>query len=782
MLYICVALFPAFIVPFSLHPLGDSKQLLLTVTVFLGLFFWLLHTMNKGSVEIVKSKALVFLGLFTGWTLIGALFSGTVLTSVFGASTEGVFSVVNIILFVLLTVLVVIAGSKVGVLRGFTRALVVSFALLVLLLVVQLTNLVFDIDVLSSVSTLLPFATVNALAVYLAAGVVFLMGLVVFTKERNTLKVTAAVLGTLLFVIVLLLGYKTVLLVIALSLVLLTSLKIMREGSLALSETGVLSIAFALVVLFYIAPIPFIDNALNIPNEIRPSFLATRTIGQEMIVDSWWRGVLGSGPATFAYTYQTYKDPALNYTDFWQANFTQGFSFMSTLPINVGLVGLVFFGGFLVVVGIEGFRTLHVLRKEKNEFFSYAAAFYALWSYITVFSFIYPFDYGLMFLWLASSALVLSTRFQRKKGEVFTLTFSKYPERAFTTSFALFGVMLVLVFGVYFLVGRYAASIQFARAASVVESDTEYAISSIQSGLKLFSMTGEGYRLLAQVHAREANDALVHMGEGANDAYRIRFLEALNNTRAAAEIASRKNSRDASNYVLLGEFYESLIPYGEGNEDFAFESYNRARELEPANPVTLFTLGRSSLMLAQKRENQRVAAEQQGQEGVAQLDAQIAEAYNKAEEYLTESIKLKNDFLDAHVLLVQVYAASGKMVDAIDQTRGLLTAFPQDVGFAFQLGYLYFANDQLGEAEQVLKSVVQVYEDHSNALYVLGLVYERQGDTQKAIRQFEGVIKNNPDNTEVRGKLQQLRQSLIPVVEEEVEIVEEDAEIGAEEE
>jgi|GEM_PF-3799706 len=757
-LYAFLLLFPILVLPFSLHPLSDTKQMVLAVTVFLALFFLLLFSMHEGKVAIPKSKALAFFCLFVCWMLVSALVSGAPVASVFGTTTENVFSLVNMFLFGLLLVLLVIAGITEKFISRAMWVFIASFLLLALYTALHIAVFLWQLPLPQVLIPLLPFATTNALAIYLGSGVTVMLGMLIFGGIKRIAKVCLGILCFILLLLVLLLSYKVILPVVAFVVVLFASFKIMRQGSLALQETVLLSMIFAILILGFIAPLPYFDQALDIANEVRPSFLATRTIGQNMIVDSWWKGLTGSGPALFAFTYQTYKDPTLNYTDFWRANFLQGFSFMSTMPISAGLIGFALFGGFLVGVGVEGFRALYALRKEKDEIFTSAVSVYGLWLYLTLFACIYPFDYGLLAMWFASAALVLAVRLRLDKKDAHTLTFSKYPEKAFTTSFALFAAMLFLVFGMYTLLGRYAASIQFARAAAVLESDTDLALSRIESGIKLFGLTGEGYRLLAQGYTREASQALQKMGQGQNDAYRMRFTQALNNTRAAGETATSKNTLDAQNYLLMGEFYESLIPYGEGNEDFAFAAYARASYLEPANPVVHYEAGRAYLALAQKLTALRAQLETQQQNMTTEQLRVLEDAYANAETEVRKALELKNDYLDAHVLLVQIYASGGKMQQAIEQTKGLVVAFPQDTDFAFQLGHLYYANNNYTDAENILKEIVRVFPDHANAHYVLGLIYEQQNKIADAIKEFSTVAEHNQDNADVAERLQKLRQ------------------------
>jgi tetratricopeptide (TPR) repeat protein len=75
-----------------------------------------------------------------------------------------------------------------------------------------------------------------------------------------------------------------------------------------------------------------------------------------------------------------------------------------------------------------------------------------------------------------------------------------------------------------------------------------------------------------------------------------------------------------------------------------------------------------------------------------------------------------------------------------------------DVGALFQLGFLYYKNNQFDFAKQVFERVVQLSPNYSNARYFLGLIYDRENlkDKSKAIEQFLKIAELNPDNNEIK--------------------------------
>ena len=83
-------------------------------------------------------------------------------------------------------------------------------------------------------------------------------------------------------------------------------------------------------------------------------------------------------------------------------------------------------------------------------------------------------------------------------------------------------------------------------------------------------------------------------------------------------------------------------------------------------------------------------------------------------------------------------------------------AAPFDIGVAFQLGLLYYQGNDIDKSQIEFERAIALNSNYSNARYFLGLIYDRKGDKQKAIQQFQQIEGLNPDNQEVKHVLQNL--------------------------
>jgi tetratricopeptide (TPR) repeat protein len=114
--------------------------------------------------------------------------------------------------------------------------------------------------------------------------------------------------------------------------------------------------------------------------------------------------------------------------------------------------------------------------------------------------------------------------------------------------------------------------------------------------------------------------------------------------------------------------------------------------------------------------------------------------------------------------LAAVYDREGKVPEAIKQFEKLQTTNPRDPSILFQLGLLYYRNNQKDNAFQAWQQAVVLFPNYSNARWYLSLAYEEKGDLASALNQVEEIAKLNPDNEQVQQRLTQLKagQRTIP--------------------
>lgn len=88
---------------------------------------------------------------------------------------------------------------------------------------------------------------------------------------------------------------------------------------------------------------------------------------------------------------------------------------------------------------------------------------------------------------------------------------------------------------------------------------------------------------------------------------------------------------------------------------------------------------------------------------------------------------------------------------------------PGNSAIYFELGSLKYSNGDYASAAQVFTLALKATPKYANAQYYLGLSLAQLGRLEEAREQFEALAVSNPDSTEVRAMLQELRVGKNPL-------------------
>ena len=103
---------------------------------------------------------------------------------------------------------------------------------------------------------------------------------------------------------------------------------------------------------------------------------------------------------------------------------------------------------------------------------------------------------------------------------------------------------------------------------------------------------------------------------------------------------------------------------------------------------------------------------------------------------------LKNDSNNIELLqnIAAIYHALRKNVKAIEVYDKIVNLRPRDHEMKAFLGYLYYENEELEEAEKHLNESLNLNPMEPFVLFLLGNIYSRRGDVVKAIDNYEFAI------------------------------------------
>lgn len=235
--------------------------------------------------------------------------------------------------------------------------------------------------------------------------------------------------------------------------------------------------------------------------------------------------------------------------------------------------------------------------------------------------------------------------------------------------------------------------------------------------LAIFVLSSLSRLYLADYHLRRGNISQALRYNERDPYYNLALAEQSLNT--AAQAARENNATDATlalgqavnqskvaldlspNDVAVCEgralIFEQARGVVAGANEWIIDIYNQCLKLEPNNPFFMQQLG------------------------IAEI---IAENEEAGIEHLKKSVELR----------------------------------PRMITAQYELGRIYFNQDKLELAEKHLVNALVVNRDFANALFMLGLVYEKQDRNTEALQLYRRVLELDPNAEGVRARVEELTE------------------------
>jgi tetratricopeptide (TPR) repeat protein len=298
-----------------------------------------------------------------------------------------------------------------------------------------------------------------------------------------------------------------------------------------------------------------------------------------------------------------------------------------------------------------------------------------------------------------------------------------------------------LCFLLYVASARYVAAIAFSRgfAASQSTEGIERALSLFKRAVSLDSRNDSYLQGIASAYLAHANTIAEQSGGKPSSEIQKDISTSLTSAVSSAERSTQVNPLNVENWVGLGQVYATVAPFNEGAATSIAPAYATAQALDPANPAILLYAG-----------NAHRAAGDRGQSGADAEYAAALAAYEAA-------IRLKPDYASAYFAIIGMFDAAKKEADAVARADRLLSVTPNDAEIALQVGIIHYQKGRIGKARAAFEAAVRIIPDYANALYFLGVAYDREGNRSLALEQFERVLALNPDSVEVQAAIANVR-------------------------
>jgi tetratricopeptide (TPR) repeat protein len=114
---------------------------------------------------------------------------------------------------------------------------------------------------------------------------------------------------------------------------------------------------------------------------------------------------------------------------------------------------------------------------------------------------------------------------------------------------------------------------------------------------------------------------------------------------------------------------------------------------------------------------------------------------SKAIPKVEKAIELNPGLLEARLLAGELYVEEGKFAEARQHLEIVLAANPRSNEAKVGLASVMIAEGDLDGAEAELKKAITLNPDPTFALYRLGQVYEKKGQTQKAMETYRNALE-----------------------------------------
>jgi len=740
-LYLIVFLVPIFFLPYSASPLELNKNFLFGILVIIASITYLAKVIIKKEGSFFRTFFDLFFIILLIIYIISTILSVNSSASLWGIDGNYSGCLVSLILFILFFYLLINNANLIREIVKFLIIFLISSVILLIFNFLQLKGIyILPLDFTKTQTFNALINSTEIFSIFLAFSGLFLFGLLIFVKNIwQRLGLLAFFLLNLLILFVLDKNVGWIILAVGIFIFLILITLKSRELP---SSWVILPTVFLTVVIIFI----FINTAsltrLELPNDAVLDQKTSWTIVQKSITKSpFW----GAGPVNYSYNFEKYRTLAFNNSDFWNWRFIKASDEWSQLFPTVGVVATIIFFIISILYLINSISAILRAKKPDFEWFLTSLLFSA-WVMIFLASFFISFNFAMsfMFWFLMALGLKIGNRRWIKKAN-FSLKNST--SSTFITTILFFILVLGGAIYLFFMTKIWLADLYYQKADQAITKTDD--ISKVKNYLKkaieLYPQKNIYYFTLAQGLVTEVQlEALAE----SPDLNKIQNLTDESVQQAQKGVEVDKNSPIV--YENQAKIYENLYPNLPDGLTLAIQSYEKAMELEPSNPMVYFSLGQARLLAGQIVLASQNITDEQKQNALKEVDKAI-DAFKKAKEW-------KANFVDADYYLALAFDLKGEKEKAITTMESLKKEYPDNLSVLYALGTMHLNNRQFMEAISEFDSIISLQPNHANAHWQLGTVYENLDQKDKAIAEFEIVQNLNPDSDIVRQKLEELKK------------------------
>lgn len=726
-----VALFfglPLFFTGLTFQGISFEKQIYFYFWLLVGIVAWTSKSVVVGEMRIRRTPLDIPIGLFWLFYVLAAFFSVDRWHSFwgfFGDPSRGVISVTALVLVYYF------------LLSHFTPKrfylMFWSFVLSGFLVIVWTLLVTMEIRFLPTVweryAPMSLIGTISTLGVFLGfLAPLFLTALFMLWKSDSLKKISRLVLTVLIFMglvadlFLLLALYPFVVWIVILGGLSFFMVYILAQIVRPPEQwTWVPMIAFVLVLIFLmVGKISIVrDNLL--PVEVMPGRSLSWQISKNAVKENFFTGV---GPANYGYAFSMFRPEEYNLHALYTLRFYQGVGlFFEALP-TIGAIGTVLFV-LLWLSYISVALYLLTREKQRNKVYSLGLLTVAVMFFLA--NFVSAINGSLLIIGALLASLALGVLLWESGSEkrYLQLSFKAAPKFALSLAFIFMVVSAGVAFVFVFMGKVFIADVYAGKASRLSASGPNRdSIALLERSALAYPQEGRYYTRLGQEYMALANSE-AGKTEGERNVDAIRFY--VNQAVAASEQGKSLMPNDAMAVESLSLIYENASLYAGDALSKAEESYNRALELEPKNPLYFLKLGQIKKSSGD--------AKPEGQER--------DDFYKEASDFFQKSIDAKENLAVAHHNLSVTLSRLKEMDRAIESAQKTLLIENNNQSYKYNLGALYQLRDADGDkdrAEEIFKNILTVNDKLIDVRLSLGFLYEAQNKNDAAIAEYRKLL------------------------------------------
>lgn len=733
---------PFFFTGLTYQGLVFDKFYLFSLLVLVGMVAWVTKAVLQGSMEIRRTPIDIPLILFWVWYAITAVFSVDRWHSFFGAFGDPSRGFVALTFFIL-SFYFVISHATTQRVRSALKAAILGGSIVVLWTVYVLFGAPLLPDAWQNRMPISLLGNLGSLTLYFGALIPILVTGIFLNAEEEKTKKQKVLYGGMLTALFLLLICLLTLYAFVPWMVVLASLTffviyIIAQLVRPASKVSWLPMAVFVAILGFLMVGQVNIARINLPVEVSPSNKLSWQVTQESFGSQF---LTGAGPANYGAVFSQNKPEEFNDNQLYTMRFGQSNNLFLETFATTGIIGVLLLALIWMLFLGSGLYLLTYNSKETNKVLSLG-----LWSVVALFflaSLFVTLSGALLLILipLASLAYIVLQKETFAKDTFLRFSLQATPKYALALAFTFMVVSAGVIYILIFFGKVFVADIKMLEGNKALASgNAEGAINEYSSALRLYSQESNYYLRYAEalmVLVAQENSK----GESRDES---RMANALQQAIAAGEVAARLSGNDVATVESLALLYENIIRYAPEASNRASELYARAAFLDPSNPLYSIKMGEIKRLDGDRTED----------------EVQRTALYNEALELFNAALEKKKNLSVGYYQKAITHSRLNQLDTAIVEARQVNQLEPANASYAFTLGALYELRNQGEDRETAVEIYRTILNSNPNILDVrlsLALLYEKRGERDNAIREYEAALdivkKSNGDTTALQEQL-----------------------------